>query len=132
MIERLNPNTIRPVVEPFAGIYAHSTVLKRPEKLVAMAGQIGLAKDGSIPPDFAGQCHLAMDYVEALLEAHELGLQDMMKVTYFLTRTEDLPDLTAIRQSRWHSPHPPAITTLVVAGLAKPELLVEIEVMAGA
>lgn len=132
MPERVNPETLRPVPDRFAGIYCHSVRLDRPEKLLVMSGQIGVAMDGTVSADFSGQCHQAMDHVEALLEAHGMGRADIVKVTYFLTRAEDLPELTKIRQSRWHSDAPPAVTTLVVAGLASPDLLVEIEVLAGA
>jgi enamine deaminase RidA (YjgF/YER057c/UK114 family) len=35
-----------------------------------------------------------------------------------------------LRRKRWASPTPPAVTTLVVAALARPELLIEIDVTA--
>ena len=130
MLQRLNPDTIRAVPQQFAGIYTHSSCINRPEKVIALSGQIGVAMDGTIPSDFSAQCHQAMDHVDALLEAHSLLASDILKITYFLTRAEDLPKLTDIRQSRWRSETPPAVTTLVVAGLAMEELLVEIEVLA--
>ena len=131
MLQRLNPATLRPVPEPLAGIYAHSTALEHPQKLVAMSGQIGVAPDGTTAADFTGQCHQAMEYVERLLDAHGLGLSDMLRVTYYLTQQADLPALRDIREARWHAAAPPAVTVLVVAGLASPDLLVEIEVLAG-
>jgi hypothetical protein len=42
-----------------------------------------------------------------------------------LTRAVDLPTLGELRRKRWASATPPAVTTLVVAALARPELLVE-------
>jgi len=131
MAHILNPDTLRPLQSKFDGVYAHSKWISRPERLVSFAGQIGVAMDGTTLPTFEEQCHQAMDYVEALLEAHQLNLSDIIKVTYYVTRPDDLPALTAIRQERWHSDMPPAVTTLVVAGLATPELLVEIDVLAG-
>lgn len=132
MIECLNPSTLRAVPDQYAGIYSHSTRLDHPKTLVAFSGQVGVAKDGTVPSDFAGQCHQAMDHVEALLDAHRLGLDDMLKVTYFVTRADDLAELSEIRQTRWHSPNPPAVTTLIVAGLVGPDWLIEIEVLAAA
>lgn len=131
MLTRTNPKTLRPVPSTFAGIYTHSTQLETPSRLVAMSGQIGVAMDGSVPPGFADQCAIAMDHVEALLQANTLHLSDILRLTYYLTRSSDLAELTRLRQERWHTSTPPAITTLVVAGLATPELLVEIEVLAG-
>ncbi|MGZ2258427.1 RidA family protein [Roseobacter sp. A03A-229] len=131
MLTRLTPDTVRPVRPPFAGIYTHGTQLDAPSRLIALSGQIGIPLDGPTPSDFAAQCHQAMDHVEALLAASDMTLSDILRVTYYLTRAEDLPQLSTIRQSRWHSETPPAVTTLVVAALASPELLVEIEVLAG-
>ncbi|WP_299678887.1 RidA family protein [uncultured Roseobacter sp.] len=131
MLTRLSPSTVRPVPPQFAGIYTHGTRLEAPSRLIALSGQIGIPLEGPTPPDFAGQCHQAMDHVEALLNASDMGLADILRVTYYLTRPDDLPELSAIRQSRWRTDTPPAVTTLVVAGLASPELLVEIEVLAG-
>lgn len=131
MIERLNPPTVRPVPRDFAGIYAHAVALHRPERLVCIAGQIGVSGDGKTDDDFEGQCHRAMDNVEAILDAAGLVAGDIVRVVFYVTDPADLPTLTEIRRQRWHSAEPPAVTTLVVAGLAAPELRVEIEIMAG-
>lgn len=40
-------------------------------------------------------------------------------VTYFVTREEDSTALTEIRTIHWGSIEPPAVTTLVVAALAR-------------
>ncbi|MEM9549842.1 MAG: RidA family protein [Pseudomonadota bacterium] len=130
MITRTNPSTVRPVPETFSGIYTHATQLHHPARVIALSGQIGVGLDGAIPSGFEAQCHTAMDHVEALLAAHQASLGDVLRVTYYLTRAQDLPHLTRIRQARWLSDTPPAVTTLVVAGLANPDLLVEIEVLA--
>ncbi len=48
------------------------------------------------------------------------------------TRAEDLGSLGDIRRRRWASAEPPAVTTIVVAALARADYLVEIEVIAAA
>ena len=131
MLKRYNPPTVRDVPEQFSGIYSHGTELMSPKRLLFLSGQIGMAVDGTTAEGFAAQCHQAMDNVEALLAAAELEATDILRVTYYLTRASDLAELTAIRQARWRFDTPPAVTTLVVAALAGPELLVEIEVTAG-
>ena len=55
---------------------------------------------------------------------------NIVKLTYFLTRTADLPTLGQIRRRRWASPTPPAVTVLVVAALAHLDYLIEIEAIA--
>lgn len=80
--------------------------------------------------DFPGQLAQAMDNVEALLTAAGLGVPDVAKATFFLTRAADLPELGRLRRARWASEAPAAVTVLVVAALARPDALVEIEVTA--
>jgi len=56
----------------------------------------------------------------------------LAKITYLVTRADNLPALGEIRRRRWASVKPPAVTVLVVAALARPEYLIEIEVIAAA
>lgn len=130
-LPRLAPDEIRAVPEIFQGIYSHGVVVPGGAKMVLMSGQIGLAPDGSLEDGFDAQCIRAMSNVEALLRESGLGLQDMLRVVYYVTDPANLAPLTALRKSRWHLAQPPAVTTLVVAALAGPSLLVEIEVTAG-
>jgi len=132
MIVSNNPATLRPVPDAYSGIYAHATMLNNPDRLFFFSGQVGIAMDGKVASSFSGQCHQAMDHVEALLTAHDLDLNNILKVTYYLTRTQDITELTHLRQRRWHANNPPAITTLLVAGLVSPDWLIEIDVIAGA
>ncbi|SMF75621.1 Enamine deaminase RidA, house cleaning of reactive enamine intermediates, YjgF/YER057c/UK114 family [Tistlia consotensis] len=129
---RHNPGSLWPVPEPFRSIYSHAVEVAAGSRLLFLSGQIGIASDGSLPPGFAAQCEQAMNNVEALLAAAGMTPADMAKVGYFLTRPEDQASLGEIRRRRWGSAEPPAVTTLVVAGLARPELLIEIEVAAAA
>lgn len=131
MLKRLTPETIRKVPPPFQRIYTHAVEISAPQQLVFMSGQIGVAPDGETPPGFDAQCHQAMANVEALLAEAGMTRANMLRVTYYLTDAQDLTALGQIRNTRWGSEQPPAVTTLVVAALAAPELLVEIEVVAG-
>ncbi len=131
MFKRHNPESIWPVPESFQEIYAHAVEVSAPQKLLLISGQIGIAPDGTVPARFDDQCHQATDNVEALLAAAEMSAKNILRVTYYLTSVENLTALADIRRTRWGSKEPPAVTTLVVAGLARPELLVEIEVTAG-
>ena len=73
-----------------------------------------------------------MNNVEAILADVGLGVEDILKVTYYLTSAGYLGKLAEIRRERWgNSEHAPAVTTLVISELAAPDLQVEIEVTAG-
>lgn len=131
MLKRLSPDAIRKVPPPFKKIYTHAVEITAPQRLLFMSGQIGVAPNGETLESFDEQCHQAMANVEALLTDAGLTQVNMLRVTYYLTDAGNLPTLGQIRNARWGSDQPPAVTTLVVAALAAPELQVEIEVVAG-
>lgn len=125
-----NPPTVWTVPEPFRAIYAHATEVPAGMRHLHVSGQLGVAPDGVMRPDFAGQLDAAMDNVEALLAVAGMTRADVAKTTFFLTRTGDLPALGEARRRRWASDRPSAVTVIVVAALARPDALVEVEVTA--
>lgn len=60
-----------------------------------------------------------------------MGPQDLVKVTVLLTRAEDIPVAREIRQRMLQGAEP-ASTLMIVAGLASPQFLAEIEAIAAA
>jgi enamine deaminase RidA (YjgF/YER057c/UK114 family) len=127
-----NPPTVWTVPEQFRTIYTHALEVPAASRHLYVSGQFGVANDGAMRPDFPQQLDQAMSNVEALLAAAEMGKSDIVKATFFLTRTEDLPMLGEARRRRWASEIAPAVTVIVVAGLARPDALVEVEVTAAA
>jgi enamine deaminase RidA (YjgF/YER057c/UK114 family) len=131
-VQNHNPPTVWTVPEQFRTIYAHATEVPAGARQLHVSGQLGVAPDGVMRPDFAGQLEAAMDNVEALLASAGMGRSDMVKATFFLTRKEDLPALGEARRHRWASELPSAVTVIVVAALARPDAFVEIEAVAAA
>jgi 2-iminobutanoate/2-iminopropanoate deaminase len=129
---RHNPATVSDRPEAFRRIYSHAVEVSAGTRLLFISGQIGATREGTLRTGFSEQCEQAMENVEALLAAARMTKADAAKITYFLTRAEDLPALGEARRRRWASAEPPAVTTIVVAALASPEYLVEIEVAAAA
>ncbi len=118
------------VPEQFRGIYAHSREAAAGSRLLFISGQFGVAPDGSLASDFAAQTEQAMTNVELLLGHAGMTRANLVKLSYFVTRTDDLATLGEIRRRRWSQTEPPAVTVLVVAGLARADYLVEIEAIA--
>jgi enamine deaminase RidA (YjgF/YER057c/UK114 family) len=118
------------VPEQFRGIYAHSRETSAGSRLLFISGQVGVALDGSLAATFDAQLEQAMTNVELLLGQAGMTRTDIVKLSYFVTRREDLAALGEIRRRRWSQSEPPAVTVLVVAGLARPDYLVEIEAIA--
>jgi enamine deaminase RidA (YjgF/YER057c/UK114 family) len=127
-----NPPTVWTPPEQFRTIYTHALEVPIASRQLYVSGQFGVAPEGAMRPDFPEQLDQAMSNVEALLSAAGMGKSQIVKTTFFLTRTEDLPMLGEARRRRWGSDMPAAVTVIVVAGLARADALVEVEVFAAA
>lgn len=119
-VERINP-------EGVARSPGYSHVVKAGDT-VYVAGQVARDVNGNTvgKGDFAAQLNQAFDNLEACLQAMGGGLRELVKVTVYMTRREDLPTYRSIRSRRLPD-NLPASTLVFVSGLADPDFLVEIE-----
>jgi len=115
-----NPNT---VAAP-GGPYSHGIETPPNARWLHIAGQIGVA-----PEDFDGQADQCWRNIKAILAAAGMGVENLVKVTHFLTRAEDIAAYGRVR-SRHLGEARPASTLLVIGALARPGLLVEVEAIA--
>ena len=118
-----------PVGGPYHGIYAHGVETRAGARTLHVSGQVGVAADGSVSADFSEQCRQAISHVEAVLREANMVLSDIVKMSFFLTRRQDMDALLEVRKALLDGVRP-AITTLFVAGLVSPDWLVEVEVTA--
>jgi len=114
---------------PPLGAYAHGVETLENAKLTFVAGQVGIDADGNVPSDFAGQAELAWQNCMTVLEHNRLRMSDVVKITHFITDPANVPAYGAIRE-KYLGKQRPASTLLIVAGLARPDFLVEIEMTA--
>jgi enamine deaminase RidA (YjgF/YER057c/UK114 family) len=120
-----NPTDICP---PFSR-YSHGALVERPSQWLHISGQVGARPDGSLEQGFEAQARRSWANLIAVLKAGGMELADLVKVNVFLTRAGDIPASRAIRDEALQGAAPTS-TLLVVAGLAHPDLLVEIEAVA--
>lgn len=118
-----------PVAKPYRGIYAHGVETAAGSRTLYVSGQIGAAPDGVLPADFHGQCRQALENLRSVLESADMTFTDIVKMSFFLTRPQDMEALVAIRKAMLDGVRP-AITTVFVAGLVSPNWLVEVEAVA--
>jgi 2-iminobutanoate/2-iminopropanoate deaminase len=120
-VTRSNPPSVR---EPTG--YTHAIQITGDYRRLIISGQVGMALDGSVPSSAEGQIAQALANLRAILAAHGMTVENIVKTTAFLTDRELLP---AYRQARGAAfgAHAPASTLLFVAGLADPRWVVEIE-----
>jgi 2-iminobutanoate/2-iminopropanoate deaminase len=124
-------NTIRNPAEvaPPAGRYSHAIEVPPGARLLYISGQVGTAPDGRVPPDLPGQTENCWRNIRAILADAGMSIGDLVKVTIFLTRAEDIGPYREARD-RIIGEARPASTLVVVSRLVRPEWLVEIEAVA--
>lgn len=115
-----------PAVRPPTSAYSHAALIEGPPRRLVISGQLGIAPDGSVAADAAGQVEQAFANLRAILEANRMGLRDLVKTTTYVTDRETVGIFRAQRD-RLFAEHPPASTLVIVAGLVDPRLKVEIE-----
>lgn len=118
-----------PVGEPYRGIYAHGVETRPGVRTLYVSGQVGQPPEGALPSDFRGQCRQALLNVASVLAAARMTLADIVKMSFYLVRREDMDTLVEVRKELLDGVRP-AITTVFVAGLVSPDWLVEVEVVA--
>lgn len=120
-IERSNPPAVH---EP--GAYSHAVLVTNPKRRLVISGQVGTAPDGTIREGGEAQMEQALANLGAILAAHGMTPANLVKMTVFLTDPALIPAWRA-KRGVWQGDHRSASTLLVVAGLADPRFVVEVE-----
>ena len=125
MNKRLNPKTVAPPL----GAYSHAIEVPAGARWLHIAGQVGMAPDGTVPQSAEAQCEQIWKNIVAILEAAGMGVRDLVRINSYLTRAEDIAVARTVR-AKYLGDHEPASTLLVISRLAGPDLLMEIEAVA--
>ncbi|ATY12753.1 RidA family protein [Amycolatopsis sp. AA4] len=116
---------------PFSA-YSH---VSRAGELIFVAGQCGIAEDNSVAgPDVRTQTLRAYENVRTILESQGAAFRDVVRFVSYLTSRAQVGDFYAAREEYFarHCPpgeYPPN-TLLIVQGLVREDLLVEIDATA--
>ena len=127
MLKRHNPPNVAP---PFAR-YSHGVEAPANARWLHVSGQVGVTPDGKVQDGAEAQIEQAWRNVLSVLQAAGMGPRDLVKVTTLLLDRADLPTARAVRERMLQGAEP-ASTLMIVAGLASPDWLVEIEAIAAA
>jgi enamine deaminase RidA (YjgF/YER057c/UK114 family) len=111
------------------GRYSDAVEVPPNARWLVTSGTPGLAVDGALPGDIAGQAELAWRHIIAMLERAGMTVHDLVKVTHYLLRAGDIPAYVEVR-SRFLGSARLASMLLVVPQLVKPEFLLEVEACA--
>ena len=121
-MEFLNPSDIPAP----ASKYSQGVIVPASGRRLIISGQIGMTKDGKVVAGMEAQLRLTWANLLEVLKAGGMAPSDLVKVTTFVTDRNAVGLVRQIRDENMQG-HRPASTFLVVAGLAMPELLCEIE-----
>jgi enamine deaminase RidA (YjgF/YER057c/UK114 family) len=124
-MERMNPAGIAPPLSR----YSHAVLVPAGARTLHVSGQVGVRPDGTLAEGAEAQLEQSWQNVMAILAAAGMGAQDIVKVNTFLVPAVDVGLSREVR-GRHLQGAAPASTLLVVAGLASPAYLCEIEVVA--
>jgi 2-iminobutanoate/2-iminopropanoate deaminase len=98
--------------------------------LVFVAGQTGRhPKTGELGKDIREQTRNTLERIKAILEAAGTSLDNVLTATVYLTRRDDLAAYNE-EYGKYFPSDKPARTTVTVASLNTPELVIEITVTA--
>jgi 2-iminobutanoate/2-iminopropanoate deaminase len=98
-------------------------------RLLIVGGQNGADAEGNITGDAVTQSKQALQNVLTVLEAAGAGPEDVARLGIYVAEGVDINETYQEAGKVW-GPHPTAIVVLRVAGLGRPEALVEIEAIA--
>lgn len=112
------------------GAYSDAAQVASGARWLVTSGAPGLAKDGAgIPSTIEAQAELAWQHVVEMLARAEMTIADIVKVTQYLKRPDDIKAYAAVR-SKYLGDARPASMLTVVSQLVWREMLVEIEILA--
>ena len=99
--------------------------------LVMTSGQAAIDLNGVLVGvgDFDAQAEQVFANLAAVLEAAGSSMEQIVKVTIYLTDMSNFPKIVALREKHFTAPYP-ADTIVEVRSLALPELEIEIEATA--
>ncbi len=123
-LKRHNPKTV-----PLAGKYSHGVEVPPSARTLFVSGQVGTDAKGKLAAGIEKQCDNVWKNIGAVLKSAGMGYADVVKVTAYLTDPRYIGAYRAMRDKYVHDPLP-ASTLLLISGLATPDMLVEIEVVA--
>ena len=123
MLKRHNPASVHAP----AGKYSHGLEVPANARFLWVAGQVGAKPDGSTASSDAAQCDQAWANVKNVLAAGGMGVDDIVKLNAYVTRADLIPVYRDARDRALGKTAPPASTLVVVAALANPAWVVEIE-----
>ncbi|MDJ0942683.1 MAG: RidA family protein [Kiloniellales bacterium] len=117
------------------GLYSNVAIAE-PGRLAFIAGQVAVDAAGEIvgPHDVAAQTPVVLDNIGLILADLGIGFSEVLEFTTYIVGPESREPWLAARTAAYDRLFPegnyPANTLLIIGGLARPELMVEVSAVA--
>ena len=128
-IDPLAPAFAAPDGLPAPAGYSHVVGLP-PGRLVWTSGQVALDADGVAPEGWEAQTRLVFEHLTTALAGGGAAWPDVVKLSFFVTALDGLATVRAVRDAYVNTAAPPTSSLVQVAGLFRPELMIEVEAVA--
>jgi reactive intermediate/imine deaminase len=118
------------VAAPIRGYYSNA-VRVTAGPLLFVAGQVGVDRTGAVvgKDSAATQAEQALKNIQDILAASDATMDDVVKVTVYVTDMKYLDEITPVRM-KYFPANGPASVIVEVSRLALPDLKVEIDAVA--
>jgi reactive intermediate/imine deaminase len=128
-IDRHDAHRIATELDPFEAF--RISLGFRVGDLIVLSGQAAIDQDGEIvgSGDFDAQAAQTFANIERVLEAAGSSMEQIIKVTIYLTDMSNFPKILELRERHFTPPYP-ADTIVEVSALGLPELMIEVEATA--
>jgi enamine deaminase RidA (YjgF/YER057c/UK114 family) len=130
-IDQLQPAGVHVRMQQGKPAYSHVVTVTGPARTVYIAGQLGRDADGNIvgPGDMRAQLEQTFKNLDSCLKAAGASWADVVKTNTFVTDYAEFAKHSDVRM-RYIGVATPTSTTIQISGLAQPEAMVEIEMIA--
>lgn len=115
-----------PIIPPGAAPNPNLSPGIRLGNMLYVSGNVGTDANGNLAEGCEAQSRQVMANIRAIVEAAGGRMEDVCKITCFLTNMDDYAAYSKVRLETWPS-NPPASSTVGVTCLVRPEMLVEVE-----
>jgi enamine deaminase RidA (YjgF/YER057c/UK114 family) len=110
--------------------YTHVVEASAPARIVYIAGQLGIDREGKLSSDFRLQAVQTFENLKTALAAVGAQFRHVVKFNNYLVDIKQLPIFRQVRDSYLADADRPASTTIAISGLAREGALLEIEAVA--
>ena len=115
-----------PIIPPGAAPNPNLSPGIRVGNMLYVSGNVGTDANGNLAEGCEDQSRQVMANIRAIVEAAGGRMEDVCKITCFLTNMDDYAAYSKVRSETWPA-NPPASSTVGVTCLVRPEMLVEVE-----